>query len=74
MDWTLKLYSSWHLKCLNDNGKLKKNGRSIKEEALDDEDLEDHKPAAKKLKGELLYMTRESTNWLTCCSGRFSNR
>ena len=81
------MYSSWRLKHLDDNGKLKKNGRSIKEEALDDEDLEDHKPAAKKRKGqaalrsstkkpkgELLYMTRESTNWLTCCSGRFSNR
>jgi len=81
------MYSSWGLKCLDNNGKLKKNGHSIKEEALDDEDLEDHKPAAKKCKGqaasrsstkkpkgELLYMTHESTNWLTCCSGRLSKR
>jgi len=79
------LYSSWHLKRSNKDGKLKKSGHNVKEEALDDKDLEDHKPIAKKRKGqgtsrsltkkpkgESLYMTHESTDWLTCCSGRFS--
>ena len=79
------LYSSWHRS--DKDCKLKKNGCNVKEEALDDEDLEDHKPiakkrkgqgtsrsSAKKPKGESSYMTHESTDWLTCCSGRFSCR
>ena len=46
------MYSSWRLKRLDDIGKLK-NGRSVKEETLDDEDLEDHKPVVKKRKGQV---------------------
>jgi len=45
------IYSSWHLKH-DDMGNLK-NGRGIKEETLDDEDLEDHKPVVKKRKGQV---------------------
>jgi len=45
------IYSSWRLK-RDDMGNLK-NGRGIKEETLDDEDLEDHKPVVKKRKGQV---------------------
>ncbi|KIM56828.1 hypothetical protein SCLCIDRAFT_29257 [Scleroderma citrinum Foug A] len=37
---------------LAEDCKLKKNGHNVKEEASDDEDLEDHKPIAKKQKGQ----------------------
>ena len=73
------MYSSWRLKRLDNDGKLKKNGCSVKEEAFDDEDFEGHKPTArkhkgqgptsrpstKKPKGESLYTTHKSTDCLT---------